>query len=299
MASLYPKKVAGKTYWYLREMAWVNGKPKMKSERYLGSAADIAAAVTDAERAVAPQRTRHLAFGDVAAVWGITRRLGLADIIDEVVGPRRADAGASVGTYLALAALNRIVDPCSRWAFADWWATTAGERFTKIRAGVLQHRRFFDALHTLTETHLIEIERRVTHTMIERFGLDVSAVALDMTNFATYIDTANDKADLAQRGKAKQKRADLRLVGLGLVVTRDGGIPLVSHTYPATGPTSPSSPPFWTNCACATAPSSLTAPWARSPWSSTPGRTPPRTSNICVPPASATSPRCHHRITPT
>ena len=45
-----------------------------------------------------------------------------------------------------------------------------------------------------------------------------------MTNFATFIDTANRKAPIAQRGKAKQKRSDLRLVGLGLVVTRDGGI---------------------------------------------------------------------------
>ena len=36
-----------------------------------------------------------------------------------------------------------------------------------------------------------------------------------MTNFATFIDTANDKAPIAQRGKAKQKRTDLRLVGLG------------------------------------------------------------------------------------
>ena len=44
-----------------------------------------------------------------------------------------------------------------------------------------------------------------------------------MTNFATFIDTANQKAPVAQRGKAKQKRSDLRLVGLGLVVTRDGG----------------------------------------------------------------------------
>jgi transposase len=236
VASLYPKKVGGKTYWYLREMAWVDGKPQLKSERYLGSAADVAAAVADAERAVAPQRTRHLAFGDVAAAWGITQRLGLARIIDEVVGPRRADAGASVGTYLALAAINRLVDPCSRQAFADWWTTTAAERFTKIRASVLEHRRFWDALHIVTETHLVEIERRVTQAMIERFGLDVSAVALDMTNFATYIDTGNDKADLAQRGKAKQKRADLRLVGLGLVVTRDGGIPLVSHTYSGNRP---------------------------------------------------------------
>jgi hypothetical protein len=31
----------------------------------------------------------------------------------------------------------------------------------------------------------------------------VSAVALDMTNFATYIDTANPAAPLAQRGMAK------------------------------------------------------------------------------------------------
>jgi transposase len=72
--------------------------------------------------------------------------------------------------------------------------------------------------------------------MVEEFGVDMSALALDMTNFATYIDTGNDKAAIAQRGKAKQKRTDLRLVGLGLVVTRDGGIPLVSHAYPGNRP---------------------------------------------------------------
>ena len=57
-----------------------------------------------------------------------------------------------------------------------------------------------------------------------------------MTNFATFIDTGNGKAPIAQRGKAKQKRSDLRLVGLGLVVTRDGGIPLLSHAYPGSKP---------------------------------------------------------------
>ena len=57
-----------------------------------------------------------------------------------------------------------------------------------------------------------------------------------MTNFATFIDTANGKAPVAQRGKAKQKRSDLRLVGLGLVVTRDGGIPLTWHAYPGDRP---------------------------------------------------------------
>jgi transposase len=57
-----------------------------------------------------------------------------------------------------------------------------------------------------------------------------------MTNFATYIDTTNDHAPIAARGKAKQKRADPPLVGLGLVITRDGGIPLVSHAYPGNRP---------------------------------------------------------------
>ncbi len=52
-----------------------------------------------------------------------------------------------------------------------------------------------------------------------------------MTNFATFIATVNQKAPVAQRGMAKQKRSDLRIVGLGLVVTRDGGIPLTWHAY--------------------------------------------------------------------
>jgi hypothetical protein len=40
-------------------------------------------------------------------------RLDVPGVVDAVVGARLADAGASVGTYLALAALNRVVAPCS------------------------------------------------------------------------------------------------------------------------------------------------------------------------------------------
>ena len=49
----------------------------------------------------------------------------MAAIIDEVARARRSDAAAFAGTYLALAALNRLVAPCSKLAFADWWAKTA------------------------------------------------------------------------------------------------------------------------------------------------------------------------------
>ncbi len=66
---------------------------------------------------------------------------------------------------------------------------------------------------------------------MEVFGLQMSGLVLDMTNFATFIDSANPRAPIAQRGKAKQKRSDLRLVGLALVVTRDGGVPVLWHPY--------------------------------------------------------------------
>jgi transposase len=236
MASLYKKIISGKPYWYLREMGWVDGKPKLVSERYLGSAADIEALLDAREAAALPDRTRHLGFGDVAAAWGMLEDLGVAGIIDEVSGGRRSDAGASAGTYLVLAALNRLVAPCSKLGFAGWWKTTAADRFTKIPASVLDHRRFWDAMHAVSLEDLEEISRRIALRIVADFGLDCSAVALDMTNFATFIDTRNGKAPVAQRGKAKQKRSDLRLVGLGLVVTREGGIPLTWHAYPGDRP---------------------------------------------------------------
>jgi len=91
-------------------------------------------------------------------------------------------------------------------------------------------------MHAVPLEGLARIEEKVALAACARFGLDTSSVALDMTNFATFIDTGNPKAPIAQRGKAKQKRSDLRLVGLGLVVTRDGGIPLLSHAYPGSKP---------------------------------------------------------------
>jgi transposase len=234
MASLIGKRIKGQTYYYLREVARVGGKPKIVSQRYLGRAEQIAAAMAGA--AVLPERTRHLAFGDVAAVWSMLERLGVARIIDEVVGPRRADASASVGSYLALATLNRVVAPCSKLAFADWWASTAADRWVRLPAAALDHRRFWDAMDTLSQAQLAEVEARIGAVLVERFGLDLAGLVLDMTNFATFIDTGNPRAPIAQRGHAKQKRHDLRLVGLALVVSRDGGVPLLSHAYSGNRP---------------------------------------------------------------
>ena len=220
MASIVGKRRGKQTYYYLVESARVQGKPRIVSQQYLGSADEVMAKLS-ATASGQPNRSAHKRFGDLAAVWAMLVRLDVAGIVDEMA-PRRADAAASVGTYLALACANRIIDPCSKREFADWWATTAGPRWVKLGHGALDHRRFWDAMDRLGEGELREIETRLSRRIVSEFGLDLSGLALDMTNFATFIDTANERAPIAQRGKAKQKRTDLRLVGLALVVTRDG-----------------------------------------------------------------------------
>jgi transposase len=232
--SIVGKRINGKTYYYLVESARVDGKPRIVSQQYLGSAEEVTAKLRGAPVG-APTRTQHKQFGDLAAVWSVLDRLDVAGIIDQVV-PRYPTALASVGTYLALAVANRIVAPCSKSAFADWWETTSGPRWVRLPEAATDHRRFWDALDRLRAEDLAMIETRIGQAIIAEYGIDTSALVLDMTNFATFIDSGNDKAPIAQRGKAKQKRTDLRLVGLGLVVTRDGGIPLLSHAYPGDRP---------------------------------------------------------------
>jgi len=235
MASIVGKKRGTATYYYLVESARVDGRPRIVSQEYLGTAEELAAAMRGGGLGL-PDRTGHKDFGAVAAAWGMLEDLGVAGIIDETAGPRPAGQPLSTGTYLALAALNRLVAPCSKAAFADWWKTTAADRFARIPAPALDHRRFWDAMHAVTLEQLGEISRKIAVKIVQTGGVDVSSVALDMTNFATFIATGNGKAPVAQRGKAKQKRSDLRLAGLGLVVTRDGGIPLTWHAYPGDKP---------------------------------------------------------------
>jgi hypothetical protein len=55
-------------------------------------------------------------------------------------------------------------------------------------------------------------------------------LAFDTTNFDTHIATLTP-GELARRGHAKSKRSDLRVVGLGVLVSETGHVPLLYRTY--------------------------------------------------------------------
>src|SRR5258705_2555636 len=94
MPSIVGKRQAGKTYYYLVESARVDGKPRIVSQQYLGSAAEVMAKLGGTAEGH-PVRSQHKQFGDLAAVCSMLERLNLAGAVDEVV-PRRSNAAASV-----------------------------------------------------------------------------------------------------------------------------------------------------------------------------------------------------------
>ena len=145
--------------------------------------------------------------------------------------------------YLGLAALNRVVAPTSKLQFEHWWKTTAADRFTKIPASVLDHRRFWDEMHAITLEQLAQIEQLLALAMIETFGLDISALALDMTNFATYIDTGNERAPIARAARPSRNAPICVWSGSAWWSPATAASHWSPTPTPATGPTSPSSPP--------------------------------------------------------
>src|SRR4030067_1109836 len=78
---------------------------------------------------------------------------------------------------------------------------------------------------------IARIEETLAQRLIEHFRVDLRTLLFDATNFETFIDTQT-KSELAQRGHAKSKRMDLRILGLALLVSTDFHVPLLSHLYP-------------------------------------------------------------------
>jgi transposase len=67
--------------------------------------------------------------------------------------------------------------------------------------------------------------------VIDRYHIDLKMLIFDATNFDTFIDSQTFSV-LAQRGHAKSKRKDLRILGLALLVSAEHHIPLLSYAYP-------------------------------------------------------------------
>jgi len=229
MASLQRHVVHGRTYWRIVESRRINGKPRAVPLLYLGTADALLQRLLEAPSG--RLRIRSFQHGDVAALTAVAQRLDIVSLIDKHV-PRQRHRRPSVGTTLLLAAINRAIRPRSKRGWAVWAAQTSlGHLFPGLKLDRLTSQFFWDQMNCVELEALTAIENDLTATVIRELGIRLDTLFYDTTNFFTYIASDNIRAELPQRGKSKQKRADLRLFSLALLVSREGQIPLCSQVY--------------------------------------------------------------------
>lgn len=229
MPSLTAKTIDGHTYYYARYCQRVGGKPTIVRQVYLGKLEDLIAATQASRELPPPRETEVAAFADVAALFDMAERLEVVPLLDSLLPPQRKQ-GLSVGQYLLLAAINRVVAPTSKLQFADWYAQTALTRLLPVPPAWLSSQNFWNHMNRVTAEHIAAFEKQMSQRLIERLHLDLRALVYDGTNFFTYINTRTP-AELPQRGHNKQKRGDLRQVSLGLLVSTDFHVPLLHWVY--------------------------------------------------------------------
>ena len=228
MATIIHKMKKGRPYYYAVESARVNGKPRIVWQKYLGTVDGI---VERMER-TRPERPREAVLfeaGGAAALLRIAQRLDLMGLIDAAV-PKR-EQGPSVGHYIALAALNRALAPCSKLAIGDWYEQTVLRRLWRFEKAAFSSQRFWDHMSMVSPSAIEAIQTALVPRIRQEFGLDAEVLLYDTTNFFTFLSSTNDRCPVAQRGHSKAKRHDLRQVGLALLVTRDFQVPLFHRVY--------------------------------------------------------------------
>lgn len=226
MAYLITKTIRGHKYYYLARSQRVDGIPRIVWQKYIGTANDVAQRLQTPHSHI--KEVDVFEFGACAALWKITQKLGLIDIIDRYAGKR--DQGISVGTYMAVAAINRCVAPTSKRSISHWYRRCALRRLLGISPSHFSSQRFWDHMDYLDEDKILAIHKELTKQLQTVYGLETNTLLYDTTNFFTFLSPYNP-SDLAQRGKNKQHRDDLRQVGLALLVSRDCQVPLFHWTY--------------------------------------------------------------------
>ena len=235
MATIQARVSRGRKYWYLVESRRVDGKPRPIVLEYLGRPEDLLKRLRGLTDTFQVKSYSH---GAVAALLDIAAKLDVVPIINQYIkSPRSYMAEKPIrhhltaGMTLLLAAIGRACMPTSKRGWWNWAKTTSVEYLLRVSLGKVDSQHFWDLMDALPEEAIERIELDLLRNVLELYDLDPHTLLYDTTNFYTFIHTTNTRCRIAQRGKNKQKRHDLRQVGLALVVTRQDYVPLFHHTY--------------------------------------------------------------------
>lgn len=171
--------------------------------------------------------------GDVGALLWVADQLDLVGHIDRACAGNGAKDGPSFGEMVVAVALQRVCAPGPKRDVAEFLDGSV-PRVSCLPASKFTGQAFHRIAQQVTDRELETAQIALARAAVARFELSTDVLAFDTTNFDTHIATTTS-GDLARRGHAKSKRSDLRVVGLGLLVSETGHVPLLYRTYPGNG----------------------------------------------------------------
>ncbi len=229
MAHLHKKIKKGRPYYYVREMARVNGKPKVVNQVYLGSPEKIMELATKAQ-AGGIARIQSQEFGALWVANHLAQELDLAGIVDAVVPATKNETGPSVGEYFHYCVLNRMVQARSKRALSDWFKSTAIQHIRPVDTDALSSQRFWKKWDRVSKEDIKTIACKLFSRLAALEPQHDDCFMFDTSNYFTFMASDTD-SELAQRGKNKEGRDWLRQVGVALLVSRKTEMPLFYREY--------------------------------------------------------------------
>ncbi len=232
MAFLSSRSSRGKTYWSICESRRIDGKPRNIPIEYLGTAQSLLRRLRDEE----DFSIKSYSHGDTAVLLDVAVELGIVEIIDKNIpvngkGEKPIRDGLTVGGTFLLGAIGRACRPTSKMGWYSWCKTTSLEYCLKTSFKSIDSQHFWDQMDFLPVHSIPKIEEEIVKRLIEKHKIKLDCLFFDTSNFFTFIDSQNKHCDIPQRGRNKQKRADLRQIGVALLASREEQLPLFHKTY--------------------------------------------------------------------
>lgn len=232
MASLQSYLSHGIRYYRIVESYRKEGKPAIRLLAHLGKVDDILRA--HRHHAQPAVKISSVSAGAVCALHRLAIELDVSARINRALsvdGHTQIRDGLTVGESLVAAMIARACAPRSKRAFGQWAATTHLPELMRFSASDLTSQHFWDQMNAIPLDQLAVIEHELVGEVIRMEQLQIKALAYDTTNFHTHIASTNRRSTLPQRGHNKQRRNDLRQMGLALVVDQESSLPLAHGLY--------------------------------------------------------------------
>lgn len=222
----FERLVDGRKYRVAADSVWDSRtKQPVSRQVLLGPAGRAPVADLARTRTIGTRRV-----GDVGGLGWVADQLNVVRHLNEAFAAGAVWSGPSAGELILAVAVQRACAPGSKRALATFLAESV-PRVSCLPAERFSGQAFYRVAAGLTAAQLEQAQIAIAREAVARFALSTDVLAFDSTNFDTHIATTTP-GDLARRGHAKSKRRDLRVVGLGVLVSETGHVPLLHRTYP-------------------------------------------------------------------